>query len=128
MLPLQYITVQYSKKVNNKICILCQIALPYGDQLSLLKLSSVYLAAGPLFSRIKKVIKTQIVNILNTSSGQCVKSSQVTFIYIALLTIQIVTKQLHNIKMCAPFNIITMAVNRMKCFRQSVNTNKGRAI
>ncbi len=28
-----------------------------------------------------------------------VKSSQVTFIYIALLTIQIVTKQLHNIKM-----------------------------
>ncbi len=27
------------------------------------------------------------------------KSSQVTFIYIALLTIQIVTKQLHNIKM-----------------------------
>ncbi len=26
-------------------------------------------------------------------------SSQVTFIYIALLTIQIVTKQLHNIKM-----------------------------
>ncbi len=26
------------------------------------------------------------------------KSSQVTFIYIALLTIQIVTKQLHNIK------------------------------
>ncbi len=32
------------------------------------------------------------------SSGQ-IKSSQVTFIYIALLTIQIVTKQLHNIKM-----------------------------
>ncbi len=29
----------------------------------------------------------------------CVKSSQVTFIYIALLTIQIVSKQLHNIKM-----------------------------
>ncbi len=29
----------------------------------------------------------------------CNKSSQVTFIYIALLTIQIVTKQLHNIKM-----------------------------
>ncbi len=28
-----------------------------------------------------------------------VKSSQVTFIYIALLTIQIVTKQLQNIKM-----------------------------
>ncbi len=28
-----------------------------------------------------------------------VKSSQVTFIYIARLTIQIVTKQLHNIKM-----------------------------
>ncbi len=27
-----------------------------------------------------------------------VKSSQVTFIYIALLTIQIVSKQLHNIK------------------------------
>ncbi len=27
------------------------------------------------------------------------KSSQVNFIYIALLTIQIVTKQLHNIKM-----------------------------
>ncbi len=27
------------------------------------------------------------------------KSSQVTFIYIALLTIQIVSKQLHNIKM-----------------------------
>ncbi len=26
------------------------------------------------------------------------ESSQVTFIYIALLTIQIVTKQLHNIK------------------------------
>ncbi len=66
---------KYSKKVNNKICILCQIALQYGDQLSLLKLSSVYLAAGPLFSRMKKVIKTQIVNIvniLNTSSGQCV--------------------------------------------------------
>ncbi len=31
--------------------------------------------------------------------GCKVKSSQVTFIYIALLTIQIVTKQLHNIKM-----------------------------
>ncbi len=31
--------------------------------------------------------------------GGIVKSSQVTFIYIALLTIQIVTKQLHNIKM-----------------------------
>ncbi len=27
-----------------------------------------------------------------------IKSSQVTFIYIALLTIQIVSKQLHNIK------------------------------
>ncbi len=41
----------------------------------------------------------------NRNSGMCsplcsdVKSSQVTFIYIALLTIQIVTKQLHNIKM-----------------------------
>ncbi len=33
------------------------------------------------------------------SSAIKVKSSQVTFIYIALLTIQIVTKQLHNIKM-----------------------------
>ncbi len=33
------------------------------------------------------------------SYGLQVKSSQVTFIYIALLTIQIVTKQLHNIKM-----------------------------
>ncbi len=35
---------------------------------------------------------------LEEKSSQ-VKSSQVTFIYIALLTIQIVTKQLHNIKM-----------------------------
>ncbi len=31
-------------------------------------------------------------------SCKCFKSSQVTFIYIALLTIQIVSKQLHNIK------------------------------
>ncbi len=29
---------------------------------------------------------------------RCVKSSQVTFIYIVLSTIQIVSKQLHNIK------------------------------
>ncbi len=44
------------------------------------------------------------IRVLTTPCwGECskllVKSSQVTFIYIALLTIQIVTKQLHNIKM-----------------------------
>ncbi len=39
-----------------------------------------------------------LVKCADDCVGQ-VKSSQVTFIYIALLTIQIVTKQLHNIKM-----------------------------
>ncbi len=42
-----------------------------------------------------------VLKILLTSHSSIeiqVKSSQVTFIYIALLTIQIVSKQLHNIK------------------------------
>jgi len=40
---------------------------------------------------IKNIIQTNLLL-------EMIKSSQVTFIYIALLTIQIVSKQLHNIK------------------------------
>ncbi len=36
--------------------------------------------------------------VVSTSKAIFFSSSQVTFIYIALLTIQIVSKQLHNIK------------------------------
>ncbi len=40
-----------------------------------------------------------IKNIIQTSLLlEMIESSQVTFIYIALLTIQIVSKKLHNIK------------------------------
>ncbi len=43
---------------------------------------------------------SDLISLLDGSPWEIpVKSSQVTFIYIALLTIQIVTKQLHNIKM-----------------------------
>ncbi len=49
---------------------------------------------GAHFSEASKFQVLLCLNVL-----QVVKSSQVTFIYIALLTIQIVTKQLHNIKM-----------------------------
>ncbi len=38
------------------------------------------------------------LQVLGDGDAQEVKSSQVTFIYIVLLTIQIVSKQLHNIK------------------------------
>ncbi len=43
--------------------------------------------------------KNAYVRMLFVDYSSAFKSSQVTFIYIALLTIQIVTKQLHNIKM-----------------------------
>ncbi len=37
-------------------------------------------------------------NIYIVNNNKCINKCQVTFIYIALLTIQIVSKQLHNIK------------------------------
>ncbi len=48
-----------------------------------------------------KVAKTGHLMLLDDliKVSSLIKSSQVTFIYIALLTIQIVSKQLHNIKM-----------------------------
>ncbi len=42
--------------------------------------------------------KALFVNYLITDHKLDVNSSQITFIYIALLTIQIVSKQVHNIK------------------------------
>ncbi len=43
-------------------------------------------------------LKYTLMQILFKSMCHVFKSSQVTFIYIALLTLQIVIKQLHNIK------------------------------
>ncbi len=58
--------------------------------------------ASTLDSRLPSChdVQKKITTIHQTEAKNCskVKSSQVTFIYIALVTIQIVTKQLHNIK------------------------------
>ncbi len=55
--------------------------------------------SGPKKKRIIQTVTSNKSKSQGLSWYGVVKSSQVTFIYIALLTIQIVTKQLHNIKM-----------------------------
>ncbi len=69
-----------------------QLSLEYQYNYRMAKYSSRLKHFGQLDCIVPKDLKDLLVK-----SGQ-VRSSQVTFIYIALLTIQIVSKQLHNIK------------------------------